>query len=70
MILVSQDNIRKRHRDMTGGQEFFFDGGESHRCAGVDENISEEIDLLVEQFDVELVGAGIDSLVDIAQIIA
>src|SRR5207253_11350285 len=50
VILVSQDNIRKRHRDMTGGQEFFFEGGESYQCAGVDETTLEETELLVEAF--------------------
>jgi hypothetical protein len=69
VIVICQDDVSKRCGDVARRQKFFSGRGKGHRCAGIDKYISEEIDLFAKQFDVEPVGARIDTPIQVAKII-
>src|SRR5262245_48849085 len=70
MILVGQNDVAERERDMTRGQEFFLARRKTHGCAGVDKDVGEEVHFLAKQLDVEPVAASINAPVEIAQVVA
>ncbi len=70
VIVICQNDIGERQRYVGGGQIFFFARGKRHRGAGVDEDVSEQIDFLAEDFNIKPIGARVDAPVEIAQIVA
>src|SRR6266508_5945466 len=55
---------------MTSRQKFQFARRKSHRSAGVDEDVSKQVDFFTEDSNIQPVGASVNAPIEIAQIVS
>ena len=48
VIVICQDNIGKRRRDVARREEFLLGRWKGHGCAGIEEDVDEEIDIFAK----------------------
>src|SRR5207253_11350367 len=66
----AQSDIGHRQCRCPRSFEFMATGRTSHRAARVEKNVREQVLLLFKQLDVKLIGAAVETPIDIAEVIA
>src|SRR5712692_5165432 len=69
VVMVGEDHVGEGKRNVTRRRKLFLRRRESHRTAGIDKEIGEEIHLFAKELHVETVGAGEDPPIEIADVI-
>src|SRR5262245_24428847 len=69
VIVICQDDIGKSGGDVARRKKFLLGRWKSHRRAGIDKDVGEEIDFFAEELYVQPVAARIDTPIKVAKII-
>jgi hypothetical protein len=70
VIVICQDDIGKGGGDVARREKFLLGRWKGHRCAGIDKDVGEEIDLFAKEFYIQPVGARIDPPIEVAKVIS